>query len=116
MEEEDDGDEAEGGLMVHRGAKVIMHGKGAFPCDVCNYIASTPSLDFLYISMYVPKRGVWCFYNYHLCQSRHHDCVQSASTVRANSALQGVWGEPHFPGNVFFFFLRDNNCLKFRGY
>lgn len=34
MEEEGDGDEAEGGLIVHRGAEVIMHGKRAFPCEV----------------------------------------------------------------------------------
>jgi len=46
--EEDDGDEAEGGLMVHRGAEVIMHGKG-FPRDDCSYDKCT-SDSYMYWS------------------------------------------------------------------
>lgn len=102
MEEgEDDGDEAEGGLMVHRGAEVIMHGKGTFPCEVVCYNVPQIPID-PYICTYLCmcyQKG--CFYNYDLCQSRHHHCVQSASTVRASSALQGVFDEPHFPGQIF---------------
>ena len=64
MEEGDDGgDEAEteGGLMVHRGAEVIMHGKGTFPRDVVCYNVPQDSDRFLYmyLSMYVLSKGVF---------------------------------------------------------
>lgn len=114
MEEGDDGGdeaEAEGGLMVHRGAEVIMHSKGAFPCDVVCYMCLRFRWILIYVLIYVCaiKRGV----------SIIMICVNQGIIIVSNQHPRFAPVQPYraylmsliFQDN----FSKHNNC-KIRGY